>query len=130
MRNQADREVSVAIDRHPLRAFAAVLALAALARTGCGTEIPDDGTADGDALTFPVRCRPGPRRCTGQQPQTCNASGFWQNDGAACGVCNVCTPTSVRCLTATNGTACNDGNACTRADSCQGGACVGSNPVV
>jgi MYXO-CTERM domain-containing protein len=29
-----------------------------------------------------------------------------------------------------NGAACNDGNACTQADSCQSGVCTGSNPVV
>jgi MYXO-CTERM domain-containing protein len=28
-----------------------------------------------------------------------------------------------------NGTACNDGNACTQSDTCQAGACVGGNPV-
>src|SRR4051812_2899491 len=28
-----------------------------------------------------------------------------------------------------NGTTCNDGNACTRTDTCQNGACVGGNPV-
>jgi RHS repeat-associated protein len=28
-----------------------------------------------------------------------------------------------------DGTACNDGNACTRSDTCQAGACVGGNPV-
>src|SRR5205823_539575 len=31
---------------------------------------------------------------------------------------------------AANGTACNDGNACTQTDTCQNGACVGGNPVV
>ena len=29
-----------------------------------------------------------------------------------------------------NGTVCDDGNACTQTDTCQGGVCVGSNPVV
>ena len=29
-----------------------------------------------------------------------------------------------------NGTACNDGNACTQTDTCQAGACAGANPVV
>src|SRR5207247_220296 len=29
-----------------------------------------------------------------------------------------------------DGTSCNDGSACTRADSCQAGMCAGSNPVV
>ena len=39
----------------------------------------------------------------------------------------VCSDTT--CATAANGTACSDGSLCTLADSCQGGACVGS-PVV
>ena len=30
---------------------------------------------------------------------------------------------------ATNGTACNDGNACTQTDTCQSGTCTGANPV-
>jgi hypothetical protein len=34
------------------------------------------------------------------------------------------------CALAANGTACDDGNACTQTDTCQNGACVGSNPVV
>jgi len=29
-----------------------------------------------------------------------------------------------------NGTACDDGDACTQTDTCQGGGCVGTNPVV
>jgi hypothetical protein len=33
------------------------------------------------------------------------------------------------CVTAPNGTPCDDGNPCTQTDSCQGGTCVGSNPV-
>ena len=33
------------------------------------------------------------------------------------------------CTGAPNGTACNDGNACTQTDTCQGGVCTGANPV-
>ena len=33
------------------------------------------------------------------------------------------------CATAPNGTPCNDLNACTQTDTCQGGVCVGANPV-
>src|SRR5262249_30238662 len=29
-----------------------------------------------------------------------------------------------------NGVACNDGNGCTKTDTCQGGTCMGANPVV
>jgi kumamolisin len=34
------------------------------------------------------------------------------------------------CATAANGTTCSDGSLCTATDTCQGGTCVGSNPVV
>jgi alpha-tubulin suppressor-like RCC1 family protein len=34
------------------------------------------------------------------------------------------------CTVQPNGFACNDGNACTRSDTCQGGGCNGANPVV
>jgi hypothetical protein len=40
----------------------------------------------------------------------------------------VCSDTT--CATASNGTACTDGSLCTATDTCQGGTCVGSNPVV
>lgn len=43
-------------------------------------------------------------------------------NGAAC-----CSPT---CRFRADGTVCNDGDACTRSDQCQAGACVGGNPVV
>src|SRR5207247_9484497 len=41
---------------------------------------------------------------------------------------NACAPD--QCSGQLDGTACNDGNACTQTDTCQAGACVGSNPVV
>jgi RHS repeat-associated protein len=44
------------------------------------------------------------------------------------GVCNL-TDGSCSYTPKANGTACSDGNACTQTDSCQAGACVGSNPV-
>lgn len=34
------------------------------------------------------------------------------------------------CATALDGTQCDDGNACTQTDSCQGGVCTGTNPIV
>ena len=37
---------------------------------------------------------------------------------------------TVTCVGASNGTACNDGNPCTQADTCQAGVCAGANPVV
>jgi len=40
------------------------------------------------------------------------------------------TVTPGPCPGAPNGTACNDGNACTQSDTCQSGVCAGSSPVV
>ena len=44
----------------------------------------------------------------------------------------VCDPSTGVCSTPAlaDGTACNDGNACTQVDTCQAGVCVGHNPVV
>jgi hypothetical protein len=66
-----------------------------------------------------------------------------RGDPNNCGSCgNVCPLPSGQCqvsacvngqctfANAANGTACNDGNACTQVDVCQDGTCVGSNPVV
>jgi hypothetical protein len=51
-------------------------------------------------------------------------------DGDPCTV-DRCEKPSKTCkhLTATDGTACNDSDACTRTDVCQAGVCVGKNPV-
>jgi hypothetical protein len=55
---------------------------------------------------------------------------------AAAGPCDVaeaCTGSSAACpadASAADGAACDDGSACTLSDTCQSGACVGSNPVV
>src|SRR5947208_15885333 len=47
-----------------------------------------------------------------------------------CHVAGTCDPATGSCSipTATDGTACNDGNACTQTDTCQSGSCAG-NPV-
>src|SRR5215469_1066679 len=47
-------------------------------------------------------------------------------------MCQSCQPSvsTTSFTNNTNGTACNDGNACTQTDTCQAGVCVGSNPVV
>src|SRR6266403_2231916 len=49
-----------------------------------------------------------------------------------CHVAGTCDPTTGVCSNPakTNGTACNDGNACTQPDSCQSGVCTGGNPVI
>jgi hypothetical protein len=50
-----------------------------------------------------------------------------------CDVAESCTGSSATCPAdgfVADGTTCNDGTACTQTDACQGGTCVGSNPVV
>jgi len=58
---------------------------------------------------------------------TCYAAGA----GSPINQCQQCTPaTSQTAWSAkTNGTSCNDGNACTQTDTCSAGTCTGSNPV-
>jgi MYXO-CTERM domain-containing protein len=48
-----------------------------------------------------------------------------------CHNAGTCDPATGMCSSPakTNGTVCNDGNACTRTDTCQSGACRGGNPV-
>ena len=66
--------------------------------------------------------------------QTCDAAtGRCVANGSVVGqVCSSCHTCSVAglCENAPDGIACNDGDACTQIDTCQGGVCVGSNPVV
>src|SRR5207249_878150 len=63
--------------------------------------------------------------CTGSNPVLCTAL----DQCHVAGVCNtgtgVCTNPN-----ATNGTSCNDGNACTQTDTCQSGTSTGSNPAL
>jgi hypothetical protein len=53
------------------------------------------------------------------------------DEGNAC-TANVCTGTSVVCThpPLADETPCNDGDACTQTDACDGGTCVGSKPIV
>jgi hypothetical protein len=73
-------------------------------------------------------CRPGSIQCNGPQPQTCGPTGVWQNMGATCGACSTCSATTGTCTPTTGGT-CDDGDACTRTDTCNNGTCSGANPV-
>lgn len=78
---------------------------------------------DGNACSRTDTCQAG--TCTGSNPVTCSASD-------QCHLAGTCNPQSGACSNPTkpNGSACNDGNACTQSDSCQGGACTGADPVV
>jgi hypothetical protein len=78
---------------------------------------------DGNACTQTDLCQSG--TCTGSNPVVCTASDICH----AAGICNQSTGVCSN-PNAANGKACNDGNACTKTDTCQSGTCTGSNPVV
>ncbi len=84
-----------------------------------------DGTAcnDGNACTQADTCQAGV--CTGSNPVTCAQSDQCHGVGLCDTVTGACNYPTV-----TDGTACNDGNACTQTDVCQAGVCTGGNPVV
>jgi hypothetical protein len=52
-------------------------------------------------------------------------------DAGACDVADFCNGSSAACpdVKEPNGTPCSDGTVCTQTDSCQGGTCLGSNPL-
>jgi hypothetical protein len=87
----------------------------------CSNPIAPNGTGcdDGNACTGGDRCQIGV--CTGTTGVTCTAQD-------QCHTAGTCDPRTGTCSnpTAANGTPCNDGNACTTADSCHGGACSGA----
>ena len=88
-----------------------------------GTAANGTSCNDGNACTQNDVCQSG--TCVGGNPVVCTALDQCHTAGtcnSANGVCsNPARP---------NGTACNDGNACTQNDVCQAGTCVGGNPVV
>ena len=95
----------------------------AAATGACSTPNKADGTScdDGDACTLGDRCAAG--KCAGPTAQNCD-------DGIACTADSCSAQTG--CAhngPAMNGIACNDGNGCTTTDYCNGGACIGTNPV-
>ena len=83
------------------------------------------GTAcdDGNACTQTDTCQGW--TCGGSNPVQCTASDQCHNAGT----CNIATGTCSN-PQKTNGTSCNDVNACTQTDTCQSGICTGGNPVV
>src|SRR5204862_252298 len=62
--------------------------------------------------------------CAGTNPVTCAPADQCHDAGT-------CDPATGTCSNPAkpDGTACNDGNACTRTDTCQAGLCSGTNPV-
>ena len=86
---------------------------------------PNNGHScnDGNACTQTDTCNSG--SCLGSNPVVCTALDQCHDVG-------ICDPGTGQCPNPAklNGTACNDSNACTQSDSCLGGVCTGSNPVV
>jgi hypothetical protein len=91
----------------------------------CSNPAAPNGTAciDGNACTQTDTCQSG--ACVGTNPVVCTASD-------QCHLAGTCAPASGLCSNPAkaNGTACNDANLCTQTDTCQSGACAGTNPVV
>ena len=89
----------------------------------CSNPIANDGTLcdDGDACTQIDTCEAGV--CTGGSPVTCTPSD-------SCHVAGTCDSGTGLCSNpaASDGTTCDDGNACTQVDTCQAGSCTGVTP--
>jgi hypothetical protein len=91
----------------------------------CSRSAKPDGTPcdDGNACTQTDACQAGV--CMGGDPVVCETAD-------QCHAAGVCDPASGACSTPTkpDGTTCDDGNACTRRDTCEAGVCLGGHPVV
>ncbi len=85
-----------------------------------GTDLACD---DMDACTQKDVCRNG--TCVGIDPVVCEAED-------QCHVAGTCDPSTGDCSNpaAEDGTSCDDGDLCTKSDSCVSGTCTGSDPVV
>ena len=89
-----------------------------------GTPAADDTPCnDHDACTQTDTCQGG--TCTGTDPVVCAAPSPCHVDGS-------CDPATGICSNppAPDDTPCTDDNLCTQTDTCQGGTCMGSNPIV
>ena len=87
------------------------------------TPVADGSTCtDGNACTLGDSCHAGV--CTPAATVQCTASD-------QCHVAGTCNPLDGTCSNppAPDGVACNDRDLCTQTDTCQAGACVGTNPV-
>jgi len=91
----------------------------------CSNPEKADGAAcaDDDVCTRVDACRAG--ICAGTDAVICTAQD-------QCHVAGVCNPATGVCSNpaAANGSACDDGNACTQVDTCSGGMCRGGDRVV
>ena len=90
----------------------------------CTNPLKPNGSAcdDGNACTTGTSCTAG--TCGGGAPRVCTALSQCHDPGTCDPATGCSNPPKA------NGTACNDGNACTTVDSCQSGACTGASPIV
>ena len=91
----------------------------------CKTEARADGTAcsDGNECTQKDVCKSG--SCAGSDPVVCAALDQCHVAGKCDTGTGVCTDPKEQ-----DGVVCDDSNACTQTDTCQGGSCSGRDPVV
>jgi hypothetical protein len=91
----------------------------------CSNPTKSDGSScnDGNACTQADTCQGG--SCTGANPVVCTALDQCHVPGACDPETGICSNPSK-----SDGSTCNDGNLCTQTDTCQGGGCVGADPVV
>ncbi len=82
----------------------------------------DSGCDDGNACTQTDTCQAG--ACVGSNPTQC----LPLDQCHAAGTCDTASGTCSNPAKA-NDSPCDDGNGCTRTDTCQAGTCVGTNPV-
>ncbi|MGH7785978.1 MAG: hypothetical protein ACRERC_03875 [Candidatus Binatia bacterium] len=95
---------------------------ACIPKVGCTVTARPDGTAcsDGNQCSVNDRCAGG--RCAAGPALICGGN------ADPCRQAYACDPQTGACASpfSPDGTPCNDGDACTRADQCRGGACGGS----
>jgi hypothetical protein len=90
----------------------------------CSSPSKPDGAAcdDGNRCTVGDACTAG--GCTGGEPIACTPIDQCHAAGTCDPATGVCSQPAVA-----DGVPCNDGNACTRADTCMAGFCMGMDPV-
>jgi cysteine-rich repeat protein len=91
----------------------------------CSNPAKPNGSAcsDNDACTQSDTCQGG--ACTGANPVVCTPLDQCHDAGTCNALTGTCSDPAKP-----DGTGCTDNNACTQSDTCQGGACSGTNPVV
>jgi hypothetical protein len=114
--------------------------VAALGLVRAGGRVDADNTCKPAAPKPQSKCTKDGQCCAGLVCQTgnckpgCRINGTFYASGAPnpTNQCQACQPSvsTTRFSNKSNGTTCNDSNACTQTDTCQAGVCIGGNPVV